>query len=698
MSNFHDDAPIEHPDHDELEHGVFAKALADCILDIENPKGSVIAVHGSWGSGKSSVINLVLHELDGSHNRPAIIPFNSWCYRSEEGIVSGFFQEFYSGLKSEIRDSTIDLEPLMKLGARLTSIAKLAGPVLDNTVPGVSKVVSAGNDFFERSMLENQTIDSLQRRISKELYVADKRFLVVIDDIDRLSPEEAIAIFRIIKSVGRLSNVIYLVAYDRIATEKMIKKLYPSEGNSYLEKIVQASFDLPDPRSATLIGMFEARLNKIFETTISDRFQASDDRIENIVVPQMQTPRDVHRLANILSVTYPAVEMDVDIEDFVSLETIRLFHPDIYREIRLLKNTLTKVRSNSEERMNLVRRKVKKACKKSDSDFDTVFGGIVKLFPTLGINSNSAPSIERVNRWHQERRLCSRFHFDTYFRFSVSGDIVSSAEFQEFIGNASLRSYVESKLNQDKNPETAYDQEKISFLLDKIHFNDDAINSRDIEPLLLMLYEMIDSFSISNGGRVLSLSKKLLTNRIKDMDTSTAILAICKVAPLKYLMDLCGWANDYFQKDIDKELDEEKYLVTKRDMMSIREVTLQKIRNAAENDTLLRSWNTFLIIRLWNDISDSDGEVSRVFSEMIGRDNDNAITAALDLSKLFSPDFVDDSRARLRVEIIGKIIDIDEFASKLLHIVESENIDRDKKDTVRSLAVILNTHRPESTE
>ena len=59
MSNF-DDVSIAAPDQDRFGFDPFAVAISDCICSIENPLGSVVAIYGPWGSGKSSVINLVL--------------------------------------------------------------------------------------------------------------------------------------------------------------------------------------------------------------------------------------------------------------------------------------------------------------------------------------------------------------------------------------------------------------------------------------------------------------------------------------------------------------------------------------------------------------------------------------------------------------------------------------------------------------
>ena len=66
--------------------------------------------------------------------------------------------------------------------------------------------------------------------------------VVIIDDIDRLTPDEALLVFRLVKSVGRLPNVMYLIAFDRELAEKAVKERYPSEGPHFLEKIIQAYF------------------------------------------------------------------------------------------------------------------------------------------------------------------------------------------------------------------------------------------------------------------------------------------------------------------------------------------------------------------------------------------------------------------------------------------------------------------------
>ena len=57
---FDADRPITKATQDKLGRSVFAKYLARCILDHQNPESLVIGLYGTWGTGKTSIINLTL--------------------------------------------------------------------------------------------------------------------------------------------------------------------------------------------------------------------------------------------------------------------------------------------------------------------------------------------------------------------------------------------------------------------------------------------------------------------------------------------------------------------------------------------------------------------------------------------------------------------------------------------------------------
>jgi len=180
-----------------------------------------------------------------------VVNFACWWFRGEEALALAFFRELYAGLGPSLGNRF--KKALPKLGARLLKTASIVGPAIDMAGgAGAGTIASGAMNWASGFIKQEDTVEKLYAQISKALRDQDRRFLIVIDDIDRLAPDEALLIFRLIKSVGRLPNVIYLLVFDRTLADAIVKDKYPSEGPQYLEKIIQASFDIPEPRKEDL--------------------------------------------------------------------------------------------------------------------------------------------------------------------------------------------------------------------------------------------------------------------------------------------------------------------------------------------------------------------------------------------------------------------------------------------------------------
>jgi len=212
---------------------------------------------------------------------------------------------------------------------------------------GIWGVLTTGSmDFAKRFFSEGESVEKLFQKLSKALDEQDKRFLVFIDDIDRLTPNEALLVFRLVKSVGRLPNVMYLLVFDRELAEKAVTEMYPSEGPHFLEKIIQASFELPLPARDDLnmaaLSQIEALCGIPRDMDQLRRFM---NMFYDAVSPYLSTPRDLTRLFNAMTVSWPAVAKEVDVGDYVALEIMRLFEPLLYNAIRTNKAKVCGVRS-----------------------------------------------------------------------------------------------------------------------------------------------------------------------------------------------------------------------------------------------------------------------------------------------------------------------------------------------------------------
>jgi len=73
--------------------------LGNAIKSWKGKDSLVLALYGPWGSGKSSVKNLVLESLRASPSDcPSILEFNPWQLASQSQITEAFFSEIGTAL------------------------------------------------------------------------------------------------------------------------------------------------------------------------------------------------------------------------------------------------------------------------------------------------------------------------------------------------------------------------------------------------------------------------------------------------------------------------------------------------------------------------------------------------------------------------------------------------------------------------
>lgn len=83
---------------DRLGRSAFASHLASALLAEPAEHGLVAALVGPWGQGKSSVLNMVREELEGTHSR-TVLTFNPWMFAGREQLVSTFFEQVAGQLR-----------------------------------------------------------------------------------------------------------------------------------------------------------------------------------------------------------------------------------------------------------------------------------------------------------------------------------------------------------------------------------------------------------------------------------------------------------------------------------------------------------------------------------------------------------------------------------------------------------------------
>ncbi|OUI77588.1 hypothetical protein HK18_06590 [Commensalibacter intestini] len=141
--NLSADSPIKELAADSLGYRPFAQNIAT-ILDNATTREDclVLGIHGEWGSGKTSAINLVIKELEdrqkGTEIQTKIIHFSPWLFSGQENLTFAFFHEL---------DLNLNGEEWTKLKDSLKEMASatlpIAGSIMNLFYPGTKDIAKA---------------------------------------------------------------------------------------------------------------------------------------------------------------------------------------------------------------------------------------------------------------------------------------------------------------------------------------------------------------------------------------------------------------------------------------------------------------------------------------------------------------------------------------------------------------------------
>jgi predicted KAP-like P-loop ATPase len=186
-------------------------------------------------------------------------------------------------------------------------------------------------------MTAGPSLEEMREQLKRSLRkLTNQQVVVVVDDVDRLTPGEALELITIVKGLGDLPNIVYILLYDEERLIKLLDKAILSAGaRDYLDKIVQYSVQLPIIKVED-IGTFLEKDLRWFMDSLSDE-ETARFRFAWIYFMRyyLQTPRDVKRLVNNYSFASIALKEYTDPIDLLILEVIRIYEPSIYSWLKI---------------------------------------------------------------------------------------------------------------------------------------------------------------------------------------------------------------------------------------------------------------------------------------------------------------------------------------------------------------------------
>ena len=100
------DLPITKSSDDKLNRQSFAESLANVLLQSSFPTSFTVGLYGAWGSGKTSLLNMVIEQVKSKNSDVIILRFNPWLCSDPKQLITQFFKQLASAI--EINKSASD--------------------------------------------------------------------------------------------------------------------------------------------------------------------------------------------------------------------------------------------------------------------------------------------------------------------------------------------------------------------------------------------------------------------------------------------------------------------------------------------------------------------------------------------------------------------------------------------------------------
>jgi hypothetical protein len=406
------DDPIETRGDDQLGRHDFVQRVIQLLHGVRDATDStVVGLVGPWGSGKTSVINLVIEDLTGWEVRR----LNPWSAADLEALLGEFFGAIVRGLPKQRSDAA---------RKALLTCAEIAMPAL-STVPLVGRGAEAiARKHVERLADDGTWVDRFSHA-SEQLRRLERPILMVIDDVDRLQPDELASLFKAVRLLGRFPNVHYLVAYDEktiidALCQSAIVGNDPLRAQAFLEKIVQLPLSLPTVPSVRLETLFNDGLALILDDNNAPL--AELDRQRFLIAYQVLMSRTITQLRLIrrylaqVAAYLPLVGPgEVDVVDFLILMAVRQSFPRLFRELPMWKLELTRTAEHNVSSSNIAWAKRLSNLGVPPDLLEQVRDTLILLFPKVDINSTMATT----GRGGSGKQVSDPDYFDRYFAYAV---------------------------------------------------------------------------------------------------------------------------------------------------------------------------------------------------------------------------------------------------------------------------------------
>ena len=344
------DSPISKLEEDYLRIEKYAISLSKFIQQSDTP--ITVGLQGEWGTGKTSLMSLLLEQFNDEANRNEIASswVNTWEYSMFKGakettpsVLKGMLDKLKDSCKERgvwtLKDDA--KSTFNKAGKFLSGIANQV--VANQTGINVKDAVDSNSESYVAEIAEvKKMISRLIQELINDEKNPVKKVVFFVDDLDRILPSDAVEVLESLKNIFDIPNCVFILAIDYdVVVKGLESKFGPKtkenerEFRSFFDKIIQVPFTMP-------VGAYDISSflkNKLAELNV----EINDEEVSQITKIVGYTvgnnPRSLKRYLNTFSLIKIIVLDDDEIDDANDINKIILFatlgiqisYPEIFR-------------------------------------------------------------------------------------------------------------------------------------------------------------------------------------------------------------------------------------------------------------------------------------------------------------------------------------------------------------------------------
>ena len=369
-------------DHERYVHELVRAITATVDREVL-PEAYTIALTGSWGAGKTTIINTAVERLKAElarrkerrervceirkHSRAdrdgtgapyvfSVSTFECLWFSDEESLLLAFVSHLAHQI-SLITDDN-DCQSSGKFNSAMTLLLTIISSVRLKVTFPIAELnahidpTNIAQMYLNKGKVHGSIEQQIQelRKLMFE-HCREHRLVIILDDLDRMPDAAVMAMMRIIMTLGSLPGIIFVMGYDRTRLHQVINRSLMAENNrsqltqdneaasAYLEKIIRYRIDIiPAPQSSiaslTISNIYDeiapGRSHAILDSSKSMHVGQS---VRSMIASFITTPRQSYRLSDSVVLAWKAAGGSVRLEQVIVMELLRLHRPELFSQL-----------------------------------------------------------------------------------------------------------------------------------------------------------------------------------------------------------------------------------------------------------------------------------------------------------------------------------------------------------------------------